>query len=763
MRQILMEWVLTSALLILAVTALRALLGRRISAGLRYALWAVVLVRLLVPVQLFTAPFAGTRFFSESRTEQTAAQGPITSDAHVTPGPDDGLSLSLPNEPLGNFAAAPPAPRPPTAPIAPEPPAAPDLTKAPACLGWIWLGGSIALALVLAASNLRFALRLRRVRVILEGADCPLPVYLAENLPSPCLFGLVRPSVYVTAENARNPVMLRHILAHEYTHFRHRDYVWNLLRSAALAVHWWNPLVWLAIILSRRDCELACDEGTLNRLGKDERIAYGRTLLALITAKPRPGDLLRCATTMTGGQKSVFDRVTRIARAPKNWLWAAVAAVIATALACVCAFGQAGPAEPSGHADDAAPTDAMDGIGTVLAGEQGNAHAERQEPDVSPSQGRPSFSFLDPASYTLTLNEYGTFMTITGLDCEYAYWNAKPESDFYDAPEHALGVLNLDSPRFLSERFSQYYAHCTALYSPADDPDLVWIAAYGDGDVNWFPTDGSEKSKELCCTVNLSTGEIINRKIAYPGWENAGCKLSNAEMVQAAQILAQLIREASDFYQASLPAPENGPLPFDVPMKLEFASGAGAWSTLITLHPDGSFEGNYHDMDMGDSGPGYGSTEYVCRFHGRFGEIRRVTNASWSMTLEELVIDTGHPIGEEWIEANPADRSHNLRYVSSAPYGFSKWDGEGMSIPLEPGAQFMFYTPEASGYRPTDELYGFHSANEDSDSVMYQFWHWMPSGHRIGAWGRDTRLGCYALCNMETGCGFFDLGAWGIG
>ena len=70
LTQTLLEWVLTSAFLILAVAALRALLGRRVSAGLRYALWAVVLVRLLVPVQLFTTPVSGTSVLRETGVEQ---------------------------------------------------------------------------------------------------------------------------------------------------------------------------------------------------------------------------------------------------------------------------------------------------------------------------------------------------------------------------------------------------------------------------------------------------------------------------------------------------------------------------------------------------------------------------------------------------------------------------------------------------------------------------------------------------------------------
>ncbi|MDE6589073.1 MAG: M56 family metallopeptidase, partial [Oscillospiraceae bacterium] len=166
-------------------------------------------------------------------------------------------------------------------------------------------------------------------------------VYAAAGLPSPCLFGLARPAIYVTPETGADPNMLRHVIAHEYTHYRHGDHIWSLLRCAALAAHWWNPLVWVSAVLSRRDAELACDEGALKRLGDGERLAYGNTLLALVTAKPGPGDLLCFATTMAGDKKSLKERVSRIACAPKRWLWAALAVVLVMALACVCAFGQA--------------------------------------------------------------------------------------------------------------------------------------------------------------------------------------------------------------------------------------------------------------------------------------------------------------------------------------------------------------------------------------------------------------------------------------
>ena len=356
MTIMLLEWVFTSTFLVLVVLALRAALGRRMSAGLRYALWAVVLARLLVPVQLFTSPIAGTWVVTEKHTEHSVVQRPASPTAPA------GEAVGLPAAGIaaGTAPAFPNAPSAPDVPDAPEPPAPPDLTRAPAWLGWAWLAGTATAALVFLLSNLRFFRRLRRARIPLEGVDCPLRVYVAVGLPSPCLFGVVRPAVYVTPEAAADPAMLRHVLAHEYTHYKHGDHIWSLLRCAALAVHWWNPLVWLAVVCSRRDGELACDEGALKRLGDGERAAYGGTLLALVTAKPRPGDLFRCATTMAGDKRSLKERISRIAQAPKRVLWAVVVVVTVTALACVCAFGQVEPAEEQDPAPSPDPTVSAD-------------------------------------------------------------------------------------------------------------------------------------------------------------------------------------------------------------------------------------------------------------------------------------------------------------------------------------------------------------------------------------------------------------------
>lgn len=505
MKQLLLEWVFTSIFLILTVLALRALLGKRVSAELKYALWAVVLIRLLVPVQLFTSPLAGTWVVTQTQVEQSLVEWPS-----APAGPGDAPSLNEQDAPALEVGpgTVPDAPDLPTVPNAPDPPAAPDLTRIPVWLGWVWLAGALVMAAAFLLSNLSFALRLRRVRTPLEGAECPLPVYIADGLPSPCLFGLFRPAVYVTVETAQNPAMLRHILAHEHTHFRHGDHIWNVLRSAALAVHWWNPLVWLAVILSRRDCELACDEGALKGLGDDERIAYGRTLLSLITEKPRPGDLLRCATTMTGGQKSVFDRVTRIAKAPKRWLWAAVAAVVATALACVCAFGQAeetsesDPWDPSGVTADLTFSLETDSVGNTYVRMDG---------------------------------------TVDGVELPRgAFWNPEP-SAFEEFPD---GYLSMVYPGFTNGIEGHVTAgwtdegHTSVTASTQMTAMLSSLFNVGYWDFTVELDSGAVSMEGLSFRDGLPDGETR----FYPE------SISEEEAVRAARIAAKLLNEAEKYY-----------------------------------------------------------------------------------------------------------------------------------------------------------------------------------------------------------------------
>ena len=137
------------------------------------------------------------------------------------------------------------------------------------------------LLLWFAAVNIRLWRKLRHSRRMVSIENFPLKVYITDEAETPCLFGLLRPAVYLTLETPLEGPALRHVLEHELAHRRQGDHIWAMLRGLCLALHWYNPLVWWAASLSKRDAELACDEAAVRRLGEGERADYGRTLLGL--------------------------------------------------------------------------------------------------------------------------------------------------------------------------------------------------------------------------------------------------------------------------------------------------------------------------------------------------------------------------------------------------------------------------------------------------------------------------------------------------
>lgn len=337
------EILLTSSALILALLALRRLFRKVLSRRAQYALWGLVLLRLLVPVNL---PAAGFSLLTAAKPAADRVEALyIAPDSVTTWRADGGYLYGAHNAP----------------PVAIGP-ATPDSTYAfdyqdamgnPAegvgtyqrqialsdLLPPIWYAGCAVMACWLVLSNLLFWRKLRRARRPYPVEGSPRRVYLVEEgLPSPCLFGLFRPAIYLTPAALQSPDRLRHVLAHEETHARHLDPLWSLLRAVCLTVYWFDPLVWWAALASRTDCELACDEGALRRLGEAERVPYGRTLLSLIPVRKAPANPLLSATTMTAGKRQLKDRITRVAENPVYLGRALFAAVALAALVCAVTF-----------------------------------------------------------------------------------------------------------------------------------------------------------------------------------------------------------------------------------------------------------------------------------------------------------------------------------------------------------------------------------------------------------------------------------------
>ena len=328
-----MQWIVSSSVLILVVIALRYVLRGKLSLRMQYALWLLVLVRLLVPVSFGASDLSVMNAVPERAP--TVQQGTYKQDivGERNDAPANAGTVGIPAQSMNE--AAPPnlVQNVTTATVT-----APTVEKT----DWariaktVWLAGAAALGLVFLAVNLRFGKKLRRSRERVEETDACLPVYESGETDTPCLFGVAKPSIYVTPDTRTEAETLRYALAHEQTHYRHGDNLWAVLRGVCLALHWYNPLVWWAAELSRRDAELACDEATIRRIGESERAAYGRTLIRM-TCEKRPA-LLVTATMMTDSGKGLKERISLLVKKPKTAAYTAVAVLLIAGLSVACTF-----------------------------------------------------------------------------------------------------------------------------------------------------------------------------------------------------------------------------------------------------------------------------------------------------------------------------------------------------------------------------------------------------------------------------------------
>lgn len=368
------EWIVTSSALILLVLLLRLLVRDRVSPRLRYALWGLVLLRLVIPVSLWESPASVLRAAQVNEGYQLVSTLPDNMSLY-----ENGNWRSVAG-PDGTFQMEPDAagrwevnqPRLHNAygwvavPSAEEARALRDrgqkavdtaglkrLVDVQNVLRMVWQTGIWLFMLFLAAVNGKFALDLRRGRRP-DGEYRSRPVFIMDGLPTPCLFGLFRPAIYLTPEVAADETCRKHVLAHEYAHFRQGDHAWAVWRGVCLALHWYNPLVWLAAYLSRRDCELSCDEGAVRLLGEENRVDYGRTLVGLVARRTTPRDLACCATTITGGKSALKERIALLVKHPRTTAVTAVLVAAACAVFAACTFTGAAeaeePAEPSAPA-----------------------------------------------------------------------------------------------------------------------------------------------------------------------------------------------------------------------------------------------------------------------------------------------------------------------------------------------------------------------------------------------------------------------------
>ncbi len=194
-----------------------------------------------------------------------------------------------------------------------------------------WLLGMVAMGLYALVSTL---LLKKRLAEAVREED----IYVCDRIPTPFLFGIFRPRIYLPSalETGDAPF----VVAHEKAHLRSLDHIWKPLGFCILALHWFNPLVWLGYSLFCRDMELACDERVIGSLGSDSKKPYSQALLRC--SGPSRVNML---CPLAFGEVGVKARIKNVLHYKKPALWLLILAVIAVAVTAVCFLTDPKPQE----------------------------------------------------------------------------------------------------------------------------------------------------------------------------------------------------------------------------------------------------------------------------------------------------------------------------------------------------------------------------------------------------------------------------------
>ena len=445
---------LAACLLIAAVLLLRFALRRVAPKWVICLLWCAVALRLAVPFSIQSplglVPNAIPRL---AETAQSAPDnGADQTDNTYVPGGQTGTALpgqtgtqpgntdyTLPGEtdtvslPAAQVdPAAPATPSAPSNPVTPSVPAAetdpkeaqpaPALTEteaAPAAqpesewgtydvLCAAWLGGIASMFIYALASYIVLRRKLASSVPLEKG------VKLCDSVGSPFVLGLFRPTVYLPF--GLDAVTQDLVLRHERAHIARRDHWIKPLCFAVLALHWFNPLVWVAYILLCGDIEYACDERVCRDMSEKDCKAYTGSLLALGVRSRR---IAACPVAF--GTNNLKNRVKRVFSFKKPAVWVTVLILVASAVLVACFSAEHGESSAPDTSDVSDVSDVSEPDGSSEVSDEDSS--EDSEP-VEPYSTKPFITGkeITPIFVNMPRGSAGSnAFTLAGAICDGVY------------------------------------------------------------------------------------------------------------------------------------------------------------------------------------------------------------------------------------------------------------------------------------------------------------------------------------------------------
>lgn len=197
-----------------------------------------------------------------------------------------------------------------------------DPLEAPVAIGTLVWGLGISMMAIYSIVSL---IKLRRK--LIGATPIEKNIYIADHIDSPFVMGFIRPKIYLPSN--LTDTERDFIIKHEQTHIKRLDHITRILSFITLAVHWFNPFVWIAFVLSGKDMETSCDESVMKKMNTDIRADYSEALLKFATGKK-----LIAATPLAFGEGDTKDRVKNVMKYKKSTVWvSAICLVLVSVIA----------------------------------------------------------------------------------------------------------------------------------------------------------------------------------------------------------------------------------------------------------------------------------------------------------------------------------------------------------------------------------------------------------------------------------------------
>lgn len=297
------------AVMILAVTVIRALVIYRVPKKTFMVLWGITLARLLIP---FSAPSAFSIYTFLGKKEPIISNVEDTAVTTLGPAIQEGQMTTAPNYISHSEVAV---------PIWPI----------------IWAIGALICAVVFSITywkcykefqtSLPIDNDFTRNWLSSHHIKRSIQIRQSELVSAPLTFGILRPVILMPKTTDWNDEKtLQYVLAHEFVHIRRFDTITKLILLIALCVHWFNPFVWVMYVLANRDIELSCDETVLHLFGENTKASYARTLIGMEEIKSGITPLCN-----NFSKNALEERMTAIMKTKKSTVLSIALAVLIVA------------------------------------------------------------------------------------------------------------------------------------------------------------------------------------------------------------------------------------------------------------------------------------------------------------------------------------------------------------------------------------------------------------------------------------------------